>query len=231
MFNGEKVLAIIPARGGSKGIPHKNIIDLGGKPLIDYTIEAAIKSTYIDYVLVTTDDYEIAEVSKAAGASVPFLRPEELAHDNSRTIDAVMHAIDWLAVNHLVFQTVILLQPTQPFRDENDIDAAIRIFYESGKESVVSVCEAEDHPLLLRKIENGRLNTLLSASSTCRRQDMPVYYKVNGCIYINSTEEINADTSFNDNRIPFVMPKEKSVDIDDFRDLEYARFLISKMCE
>ena len=229
MFDNRKILAIIPARGGSKGIPHKNIIDLCGKPLISYTIEAGLKSKYIDYLMVSTDDEEIADISRSFGAEIPFLRPAELASDTSKTINAILHAIRSLEPMGKTFDSLVLLQPTQPLRTTDDIDSAIKKYYENGEESLVSVSEVDDHPILIRTIEDDRLKNLLSGSSTCRRQDMPRYYRINGCIYINSIKDIGETTSFNDNRVPFIMEKDHSVDIDEICDLQMAEYYIKRI--
>ena len=226
MIGDKKVLALIPARGGSKGIPHKNIIDLCGRPLIEYSISASRSSKYIDRVIVSTDDAEIARVSKESGADIPFLRPAELAGDNSKTVDAVLHAIKWLKANGENYHILVLLQPTQPLRTSEDIDTAIEKFIQSNYQALVSVSPVDDNPLLIRSIEKGRLIPLLNTSSTCRRQDMPTYYRVNGCIYINLIDELNEATSFNDNTVPFVMSREHSVDIDEMRDLYIAEYYL-----
>lgn len=225
MFNNQKILALIPARGGSKGIKDKNIIFLAGKPLIAYSIEAAKYSKYIDDIIVTTDSEKIAEISKQYGASVPFMRPAELATDTSKTIDAVLHAIRTLETMEKKYDVLVLLQPTQPLRTDADIDKAIEVYYKNKEDGLVSVSPVDDSPLLIRGISNdGKLLNLLSQNSTCRRQDMPEYYKVNGCIYINKIEEINENTSFNDNKIPFIMTKEHSIDIDELSDLCIAEY-------
>jgi CMP-N-acetylneuraminic acid synthetase len=226
MYGDKKILAVIPARGGSKGIPHKNIVDLCGKPLIGYSIEAAFKSKYIDYVMVSTDDDKIAYISKQFGAQIPFMRPTELAADTSKTIDAILHTVDKLKEMHKTFDTLVLLQPTQPLRKSEDIDGAIEKYFECGEKSLASVSEVDDHPILIRTIENDELMPMLNCSSTCRRQDMPKYYKVNGCIYVNSIGELNERTSFNDNAIPFIMNKENSVDIDELSDLALAKYYL-----
>ena len=226
MYLEKKILALIPARGGSKGIKNKNITSLYGRPLIAYTVEAALKSKYIDEVVISTDSFEIAETAKAYGAKIPFMRPAELAQDYSKTIDVVIHAIQELNKAG-EYDTLILLQPTQPLRNEEDIDAAIEEYFYRGEKSLVSISEVDDHPLLIRQInEEGRLVKLLNTGSTCRRQDMPMFYRVNGCIYINKISEINAETSFNDNEIPFVMQKERSVDIDEPIDLALAEYYL-----
>ena len=227
MYKNKRVLAFIPARGGSKGIPHKNIIDLNGYPLISYSITEALKSKYIDKVLVSTDDEKIASVAKEYGADVPFLRPERLASDKAKTIDAVLHAIDFMNQNGDKFDTFVLLQPTQPLRTMEDIEGAIEKYMDNNCIPLVSVSLVDDHPLLIRTIKEGRLESLLNQSSTCRRQDMPQYYKVNGCIYINEIDQIDENTSFNDNKLPYIMPKERSVDIDDYSDLKMAEYYLN----
>ena len=135
------MLALIPARGGSKGIKGKNIIDINGKPLIAYTIEAGKQSKYIDDVVVTTDSEKIAEVSKKYGAEIPFMRPAEYAQDKSKTIVAVLHAIKELKRQDKVYDTLVLLQPTQPLRTSEDIDKAIELYFEKSCMSLVSVSE------------------------------------------------------------------------------------------
>lgn len=226
MFENKRILAIIPARGGSKGIPHKNIIDLCGKPLINYTIEAALGSKYIDYVIVSTDDQEIAKVARYCGAEIPFMRPAEFADDTSKTIDAVLYTVSELESIGEKFDILVLLQPTEPLRTAGDIDGAIDRYFECGCHSLVSVSEVDDHPILIRSVEENRLKPLLNGSSTCRRQDMPIYYRVNGCIYINAISELNRKTSFNDNTVPYIMERSHSVDIDELSDLALARYYI-----
>lgn len=226
MYLEKKILALIPARGGSKGIKDKNIIDLNGKPLIAHTIVEAKKSQYIDNVVVTTDSEKIAMVSKEYGASVPFLRPAYLANDTSKTIDAVLHAIEFLSKEEK-YDVLVLLQPTQPLRKFFDIDGAIEKFFEHGMQDLVSISEVEENPLLIRKLdEDGYMKRLVECNSTCRRQDMPKYYRINGCIYINAIDKIDKNTSFNDNIIPYVMDKERAIDIDELKDLVLAEWFI-----
>lgn len=232
MYSDKKILALIPARGGSKGIKKKNIIMLAGEPLISYTIKASLNSRYIDSTVVTTDSLEIAQIAKKYGACVPFIRPAELAADTSKTIDAVLHAIKELKKNNsMQYDALVLLQPTQPLRTSQDIDEAIELFYKMGEKSLVSISSVKDHPLLIRKIDNsGKLIPLLEESSTCRRQDMPAYYRINGCIYINKISTLNHTTSFNDNEIPYKMSEEHSVDIDELSDLHMAEYyLLNKL--
>lgn len=227
MYRNHKILALIPARGGSKGIKNKNIIDLCGKPLISYTIEAAKNSAYIDDVIVSTDSTAIADVAAAYGAEIPFLRPKELASDTSKTIDAVMHAISALEQQNRTYDILILLQPTEPLRDNTDIDSAITAFFQNGCSSLVSVSPVTDSPVLIRTLDaDNKVHHLLDCSSTVRRQDMKAYYVVNGCIYINAIASINQETSFNDNEYAFIMESRHSVDIDEYKDLYLAEYYL-----
>lgn len=228
MLNDLRILALIPARGGSKGIKKKNIIDLCGKPLIAYTIEAAKKSRYIDDVIISTDNEEIAKVGREFGAEVPFLRPSELAEDTSPTIDAVLHAVVSLKQRGCDYDVLVLLQPTSPLRTAKDIDGALEVFAENGNQGVVSVSPVQDHPLLIRRIESGKLKKLLPENSTCRRQDMPPFYRVNGSIYINSICELCESTGFNDNPIPYVMDGSHSLDVDEYQDLVLAEWHLNE---
>lgn len=226
MYKGRKILALIPARGGSKGIKNKNIVDLDGKPLISYSIKAGLDSEYIDDVVVSTDSELIASVASSYGAQVPFMRPAELATDTSKTIDAVLHAVKFLKDSNCEYDILVLLQPTQPLRTAKDIDMAIEKYYQY-EQDLVSVSPVENHPLLIRSIDSkGELVNLLDVNSTCRRQDMPEYYCVNGCIYINKISELSELTSFNDNKLPFIMEPMHSVDIDDMTDLAMAELII-----
>ena len=226
MYQNKKVLAIIPARGGSKGIPHKNI-SLCGKPLIAYTIEAANQSTYIDTVIVSTDDVDIQRISEQYGALVPFLREAKIASDEATTISVVVDAVKRLEVNGEKFDVVILLQPTSPLRTAEEIDVAIDIFFQNNMQGIVSVNVAEVSPFLLRTIEGSQLQRIISKNSTIRRQDMPTYYEVNGAIYINAISDIKESLSFNDNPIPYIMSCERSVDIDTWDDLEKAKYYLN----
>ena len=230
MIDSKSVLAIIPARGGSKGIPHKNIADVNGRPLISYTIEAALECTFIDKVLVSTDDKEIAAISQQYGASVPFLRPDYLSSDTAKSIDAVLHAVTYCAEHDKPYDIVVLLQPTSPLRTGEDISGALCYFIENRCDSLLSLSELEEHPILTRQIDENtkRLKSLLSMESTVRRQDMAPYYHVNGAIYINYCKDLSRDTSLNDNHYGYVIPSLHSIDIDTYADLELASYYLSK---
>lgn len=229
MIDGKRVLAWIPARGGSKGIKDKNIRDLNGKPLIAYTIEAAAASSYVDKIMVSTDSRRIADIAEAYGAWVPSLRPAELAADTSKTLDAVLYTIELMRSMYQEFQVFCLLQPTSPLRDSRDIDCALEAYVRCGCNPVVSVSPVEDQPLLIRSIaDDGTLQPLLHQSSTCRRQDMKPYYVVNGSIYINPVSELGHTTSFNDNAYPYLMDREHGIDIDTLADFDMAADILKK---
>ncbi|MDU6115967.1 MAG: acylneuraminate cytidylyltransferase family protein [Paeniclostridium sordellii] len=230
-MNNKKILAIVPARAGSKGIKDKNITDLNGKPLIAYSIEAGLKSKYINKVVVTTDGEEIAKVAKEYGADVPFLRPKHLATDTSKSIDAVTHCIEQLKNQGHEYDYIVLLQPTQPLRQAWHIDEAIELIIAKDEDALVSVSKVKDHPILMRTIdESGHAVNLLEGSSTKRRQDFPDFYKVNGAIYINKiNDNLNNDTSLNDNKLVYIMDEKYDVDIDEMLDLQIARLIIDKL--
>ncbi len=219
MFLDKKILALIPARGGSKGIKDKNIYPINGKPLVAYAIEAARGSRYLDYIMVSTDSEKIVAVAKEYGASVPFMRDALLASDTSKTIDAVVDVINRLVDMGEEYDVLVLLQPTSPLRTTKDIDGAIEMFFDNGEKSLLSVSEVNDNPVLIRRLENNMAVPILDRPSTVRRQDFEKFYRVNGAIYINLVNEIDSNTSFNDNTVGFVMEKSHSVDIDTPEDV------------
>ena len=228
MYKNKKFLAIIPARGGSKGIPNKNIMAISGKPLIAYTIDAGKKSKYIDELIVSTDSEVIKVIAQQYGAKVPFLRSEELSNDTSKSIDVVIHSIDFYRKNNVSFDYVILLQPTSPLRTFKHLDEAIEKLIESKSTSLVSVCEASENPVLMRSIENEKLKEVISFEGTnLRRQDLPTFYIFNGALYINSNDMLVNEKKFVDeNTIPYVMNKESSIDIDTMLDARLVELII-----
>lgn len=230
MYKDKSFLVVIPARGGSKGIPRKNIIDVAGKPLIKYSIDVALESKYVDRVVVTTENEEIAKVAAESGADVPFLRPAELATDTAKTIDALVHAVEALKEQGNTYDYVVLLQVTQPLREPFHIDEAIEKIVGENADSLVSISPVEEHPILMRQInDKGELSNLLPVNSTVRRQDFPNYYKVNGSIYINKIDEnLNGDLSLNDNKIPYIMETKYDVDIDEPFDLEVFKLRLGR---
>ncbi|EDS76843.1 MULTISPECIES: cytidylyltransferase domain-containing protein [Clostridium] len=230
MYMNKKILAIIPARGGSKGIPHKNIMKICDKPLISYSIEAAKKSKYIDYILVSTDDVDIKEVSLNYGAKVPFLRPNEISTDRAKSIDVVLHGINYLKEHNDNFEYVVLLQPTSPLRTSKDIDDAIKNIIESDKDSLISVCECSENPILMRTIEKEKLKPILEFNGdNLRRQELPTFYVFNGAIYINKVYMLQNKKEFIDeNTIPFIMDSKKSIDIDNMIDAKIAEMILKE---
>ena len=215
-----KVLGLIPARGGSKSIPGKNLVDLGGLPLIQWTIQAALGSS-LSRVVVSTDAQEIATVSQSLGAEVPFMRPTELSSDSALSIDVVLHALDVLAEE---FDAVMMLQPTSPFRTTSDIDAAIKII--DGASSVISVVPVEGtHPARMKFIENGILidPPFAETIENMPRQELRPMFIRNGAIYLTRTPEIRNRTFKGSLSRALVMPKERSINIDSHFELSIAR--------
>ena len=190
MYKDKTFLAIIPARGGSKGLPGKNIKELCGKPLIAWSIEAGLKSNYLDEVMVTTDYQNIADVSKQYGASVPFLRPDELASDTATSFDAIKHTIEYYNELNKEFDYIVLLEPTSPLREVSDIDKAIEILLDSDADSIVGICKTEDQnpAFLVLKNEKSFISGYENKEmKVLRRQDIKDVYFFEGTIYISKT--------------------------------------------
>ena len=223
------IISIIPARGGSKGIPRKNIKLLNGKPLISYSIDASNSCSLIDDTYVSTEDAEISEISKGNNAEV-IERPDELAGDDSSSIDVILHVLDYLENKGELPDLFVLLQPTSPLRTSEDIEASINSFLESDCDSLVSVCELDHRSLLNFSLEDGFLVQNNNESLfNSRRQDIPTYYSLNGAIYITTPEFIRKNKSFySDKTIPHVMSKEKSIDIDTSFDFKLAEFILNE---
>lgn len=231
MYQNKRILAVIPARGGSKGIPKKNITMLDGLPLIVYTLKSAQHSKYLDRIIVSTEDFEIKKVAEQYGGEVPFLRPVELAQDDSKTIDCILHTIDTLKNIREIYDYVVILQCTSPLRKAWHIDEAIaRIISENGT-SLVSVSEVEEHPILMRTLNtDGTLENLLNVNSTVRRQDFPSFYKVDGAIYIQKIDEnLNKDTSLNDGKLAYIMDRKYTVDIDEYLDIRKVELYLKEL--
>lgn len=224
------IIAIIPARGGSKGIPKKNIRSLGGLPLIAWSILKARMCNEINTVYVSTDNEEIANIAIAFGASVPFMRPLSLGADSTPTIEVVNDFLINLVKTNTRPDFVVLLQPTQPFRRVRTILSSINLAIRTNS-GVVTISPVNDHPILMRKFNpyNSSVSNLLQGvNSTIRRQDFPNIYKVNGAVYVNPTEDYFYNTSLNDNPYAILTDKRESVDIDEPEDLEYAQWLIDR---
>lgn len=223
------MIAIIPARGGSKGLPGKNVKLLSGKPLIAYTIEAALASKLISRVIVSTEDPHIAEIAIKYGAEVPFLRPKHLADDNSIAVDTYLYTIHRICKdkNSLV-KSIIVLQPTSPLRTSNDIDNAIELFKANNADSVISYTK-EQHPISWHKyIDSNQRIISISHEKLHNRQDLQETYYPNGAIFIFKYEMLVSRKYYSENSYAYIMSRSRSIDIDYIDDFEYAEFLISK---
>jgi len=229
MIQKKKILAIIPARGGSKRLPRKNILDLAGKPLISWSIDAAKNSRYIDRVILSSDDAEIIQVAQECGCDVPFTRPKELAEDATRSIDVVTHALKSLEE---VYDYVILLQPTSPLRTSEDIDAAIELCLEKEATSVIGVCEMEHSPLWSNTLDESMSmdNFLDEKYNNSRSQDLPTYYRINGAFYMSKVESVLKEETFfvQKNIYASLMSQEHSVDIDTKLDFIVAKAILKE---
>ena len=215
-------VCLIPARGGSKGIPRKNLQLVDSIPLIAHTIDAALKAKSVSSVYVSTDNQEIADVSTLYHAKIPFLRSEKLSSDDARTIDVVMDFVEYLKIKGKAYKYLVLLQPTSPNRDSSDIDHACELFLRYEGMSLASVTQMRKPLSLARRIANGRLEKVINTESNTRRQDADASYYVNGAIYINKISEITQGTILNDNAVPYIMDYLKSDDIDDEINLAEA---------
>jgi CMP-N,N'-diacetyllegionaminic acid synthase len=226
------MLAIIPARGGSKGLPGKNIRNLAGKPLICHTINAALKAKSITRVIVSTDDANIASIAEECGAEVPFMRPNELASDNSLAIDSYLYTIDRLASEgNIKIDSFIALLPTAPLRLAFDIDGAIEVFNTKEADSVISITDAEVPVEWYKRInKNGILEDYFTNANTMKnRQEFDASYIPNGSIYIFNVDKLRSlRTYYMDKTFPYIMSRAHSVDIDEVLDFYWAEFLINK---
>lgn len=229
----KKYLALIPARGGSKRLPNKNVLPLGEKPLIAWSIDVARSQPNIDQVVVSTDSEPIREISLNHGAECPFMRPNSLAADTSTTFDVVEHALSTLETEHnITFENVILLQPTSPLRTKENLIDAIELFEEKKANAVISVCECEHSPLWTNTLsEEKSMNSFLDSQVLNKRsQDLPTYYRLNGAIYIYKTSELLKSKSMfpKEKSFGFEMDPINSIDIDNQFDFDFAEFMMLK---
>lgn len=220
MIAREPVLAVIPARGGSKTLPRKHVRDVAGRPLIAWTIAAAAASRFIDRVVLSSDDAEIIEVARGLGCEVPFVRDAALAGDHALTIDVVLDALARLPG----YPWVVLLQPTSPLRTADDIDGALALCAERGATSCVSVSAAAQSPYWMYRVgAAGRLEPLFERPAIGRRQDLPAVYHLNGAVYVARSEQLARTRTFVDgDTIAYEMPAARSCDIDTEDDLNIA---------
>ena len=227
MINGKSVLAIIPARGGSKGVPRKNIKEVGGKPLIAWTIEEAKKSKYIDRLILSSENDEIIAVARQWGCEVPFVRPMELARDDTPGIEPVLHAIETLPEK---YDYVVMLQPTSPLRKAGDIDGCIECCIQNGAPACVSVTQPDHNPYWMFAIgKEGQLKPLIAAKPLIsRRQNLPKVYALNGAVYVARREWLKEKRNFvSEETLAYVMDRERSLDIDSEYDVVVFTCLIS----
>jgi len=223
-----KIIAIIPARGGSKGIPKKNIKKLAGKPLIYYTISEVKKSKFISKIIVSTDSKQIEKIAKNLGSET-IIRPKKLAKDNSSSLDVVQHVIKNLeSLHYFDVDIVIVLQPTSPLRTVTDIDSAIKLFLNSKCDSVIGMTEVTHPPEFMYRLTKKKIKPLIKTKiKSKRRQDMPKTYQINGAIYICNRDLImKKHTMFGKNIVPYLMPIERSLDIDTMFDLDLAKTIL-----
>ena len=233
MYKGKNILGLVPARGDSKGLPRKNIKPLLGKPLIAWTIEQALTNKYLDRVVVSTDDKEIAEISKKYGAEVPFIRPKELARDDSTTIDVVLHTLNWFENAGEKYDYLALLEPTSPLREKNDIDKCIELLINNeAAKSIVSVSKLESaHPefnIVIDK-KSGFIKKIDGTTEFkgLRRQDLQDIYFFDGTIYISEISTLKIKRTFYHKfTISYIVPRWKSLEIDELSDIICAEALL-----
>jgi CMP-N,N'-diacetyllegionaminic acid synthase len=230
LFNGQSILAVIPARGGSKGVPRKNIRQLGGKPLLAWTIDSARKSKHIDRVVLSSEDEEIMRVAQQYGCEVPFSRPAELAEDDTPGIAPVLHVLEVLGEE---YDYLVLLQPTSPFRTAEDIDGAIERCIDGGAESCVSVVEVSKHPAWMFSVSSEGVLASLPYSNPLAliRQELDKVYALNGAIYVSSTSSLRLSGKLfiADETLAYPMPLEHSMDVDTELDFMLCELIAERL--
>ncbi|WP_103027997.1 cytidylyltransferase domain-containing protein [Salinibacter altiplanensis] len=225
MIEDQSVLGVILARGGSKGLPRKNVRELAGKPLIAWTIDAAHESEYLDRLILSSDDEEIMEVAEEYGCEVPFQRPAELAQDDTPSMDALLHALDQVPG----YDYVVLLQPTSPLRTSEDIDMTIEKCHQKDASACVTVTETEKPPEWMYTMnEWNRLEPVMKSEQTVtRRQEAPDTYVLNGAAYVAETGYLQEYRTFHgETTIGHVMPLKRSVDVDEMIDLRLSELIL-----
>lgn len=233
MINGKSVLALIPARAGSKGLPGKNTKPLLGKPLISWSIETALKTKYIDEVVVSTDSSEIAEIARKSGASIPFIRPEELATDKSTSVDVAIHALSELkALSGTNYDLIILLEPTSPIRKTTDLETMLEklVLNTSNFDGIISLGEVREHPFYMKKLQGDRFFNLIENSpSTSRRQDNePVYFPY-GVAYIVKCSTLQTERTFYPvNCTHHIIEPDQCYEIDSIQDFVFVESLLAR---
>lgn len=228
MLNGKRVIAVIPARGGSKRLPRKNILPLGGKPLIGWTIEAAQKSQYVDDIFISTDDQKIADVVSQFGVEVPELRPEELSTDIATTQSVLFYTLEKFGRNADI---VVLLQPTSPFRSNYHIDEAIELLDKKSAFSIISVTPCEHPPQWANTLpDNDSMKDFLRFGSGKRSQDLGEAFRLNGAIYVYDTHKLLevGEMAYREDTYAYKMSNDSSIDVDNQIDFDMAEFFYQK---
>lgn len=226
------ILFLITARGGSKGVPYKNIREIAGLPLIAYKIRAAQRCGFLGRIIVSTDDSEIAEIAREYGAEVPFMRPEYLASDTASSMDVVEHALTWLDENdNEKYEYICLLEPSSPFATPNDLNEALSKIIQNDADTLLGMKEVEVSRRFIWELDdNGGLSHFykeIYGDKKVRRQDQKPEYTMNGCMYIAKTDYFRKYKIFHSyNSLPYIMPIEKSIEIDDMNQLNYAKFCV-----
>ena len=231
MINSKKILALIPARGGSKRLPGKNIRHLNGIPLIELTIQASLRSRYVDNTIVSTDSAEIASVAKSCGAEVPFSRPESLSTDIATSVDAAIHALDILQSKGMCFNYLLLLQPTSPLRTEEHIDRAIELLVQKNAEAVVGVTELENTAAWSGSLgDDLQVPWLANRERENKASDVTSKVKINGAIYLIDSKRFTRERTFfpKEKIYGMMMEKDASWDIDTKMDFDIAEFLMER---
>lgn len=226
-----KILCVVAARGGSKRLPRKNLLPLAGKPLVQWSLEAALSAHLIDAICLSSDSEEILDVGRSLDGVQVLRRPGELATDSASSIDVVLHALsEMVKVLDQSYTTVVLVQPTSPFVRAEDIDGAIETWAKLGYGSVISVCAAEHPPLWTNTLPANfcMSNFIDSRYRGLRSQDLPAYYRLNGAVYVSGTESLIRERSFlqGSDTFAYIMPQERSIDIDTELDFRFAQFLV-----
>jgi CMP-N-acetylneuraminic acid synthetase len=225
----DETIILIPAKGGSTRLPRKNIRLLGGRPLVAWAIESARAAAVSAKVVVSTDDEEIAAVSRDCGAEVPFLRPEELSKDPAGVVDVALHALEWFERHGSQFRTLIILLPTCPFRLAEDIRGALDLFRTADARFLMSVSKYDHTPFAAMRLDEGSLLTPFFENYIGRKsQELPTAYRPNGAIHVLDVDAFKRTRSyFSQPLVGFVMPWDRSIDIDNASDLRFAESLLS----
>jgi CMP-N,N'-diacetyllegionaminic acid synthase len=227
---GPRLVALIPARGGSKGLLRKNLRTFRGTPLVAHAVATARQVGALHRIVVSTDDHEIADVARRAGGDVPFLRPADLATDETPTLPVVQHAVRWLEAHETSVDAVVLLQATSPLRTAQHVEAAIRKFVETGADSVTTVCAVDDNPYWMQRLDGDRLCPLMPEGRRYgRRQDLPPVYRLTGAVYVTRRDVVMEEGRLlGDDTRAIVVGRRQSIDIDDDFDLRLCELIAAE---